>query len=123
MRHWCEQEGQRAVPTEAELTGRINHIKAQLVVLGDLRPGALSEQYNTCRSAGCRCKADPPHRHGPYHQLSYRRRGRSTTENVRPEHVAAVQAQIANYRRLRDLIDEWVDAAVELDRLRRAPAR
>ncbi len=105
--------------TEAELTGRIERIKAQLVALGDLRPGTLSEQYNTCRSPGCRCKADPPLRHGPYHQLSYRRRGRSTTENVRAEHVTAVQAQIATYHQLRDLVDEWVDAATELDRLRR----
>jgi len=107
------------VTTEAELTDRIERIKAQLVALGDLRPGALSEQYNTCASPGCRCKADPPLRHGPYHQLSYRRRGRSTTENVRAEHVAAVQAQIATYHQLRDLVDEWVDAATELDRLRR----
>lgn len=81
--------------------------------------GALSEQYNTCRTPGCRCKADPPPRHGPYHQLSYSRRGRSSTENIRPEHLAAVRAQISNYRKLRDLIDEWVDAATELDRLRR----
>ena len=107
--------------TEAELTGRIKRIKAQLVALGDLRPGALSEQYNTCRSAGCRCKADPPAKHGPYHQLSYSRRGRSTTENVRPDHVGAVRAQIASYHQLRGLIDEWVDAAIELDRLRRPP--
>jgi hypothetical protein len=107
------------VTTEAELTGRIERIKAQLADLGDLRPGALSEQYNTCRSPGCRCKADPPLRHGPYHQLSYSRHGRSTTENVRAEHVAAVRAQIATYHQLRGLIDEWVDAAIELDRLRR----
>lgn len=107
--------------TEAELTGRIERIKAQLVALGDLRPGTLSEQYNTCRTPGCRCKADPPNRHGPYHQLSYSRRGRSTSENVRPGHVAAVEAQIANYRRLRELIDEWIDAAIELDRVRRSP--
>ena len=42
-----------------------------------------------------------------------------TTENVRAEHVAAVQAQIATYHQLRHLVDEWVDAATELDRLRR----
>jgi len=111
------------VATEAELSARIKRIKAQLVKLGDLRPGALSEQYNTCGSPGCRCKADPPLRHGPYHQLSYSRRGRSTTENVRPEHVAAVQAQIATYHQLRDLVDEWVEAATELDRLRRTQPR
>jgi len=109
--------------TEAELTRRIERIKAQLVKLGDLRPGALSEQYNTCATPGCRCKADPPQKHGPYTQLSYSRRGRSTTENVRPEHVGAVRAQISNYHKLRDLVDEWVDTAIELDRLRRGHDR
>jgi hypothetical protein len=109
------------VATEAQLTDTIQHIKADLLTLGDLRPGALSEQYNTCRTPGCRCKADPPQRHGPYHQLSYSHHGRSRTENIRPEHIDTVNAQIANYHTLRDLIDQWIDAAIELDRIRRRP--
>ena len=64
--------------TEAQLTDRIQRIKAALLALGDLRPGALSEQYNTCRTPGCRCKADPPQRHGPYHQLSYSHHGKES---------------------------------------------
>jgi hypothetical protein len=104
---------------EAQLSRRIERVKAQLVQLGDLRPGTLSEQYNTCRTPGCRCKAEPPQKHGPYHQLSYTRHGRSRTETVRSEDLAAVRAQIRNYRRLRDLIDQWIDAAIELDHLRR----
>lgn len=50
--------------TEAQLTRRTERIKTQLATLGDLRPGTLTEQYNTCRTPGCRCKADPPQRHG-----------------------------------------------------------
>jgi len=109
------------VTTELELTDTIGHIKAALLILGDLRPGTLSEQYNTCRTPGCRCKADPPQRHGPYHQLSYSHHGRSRTENIRPEHIDTVTSQIANYHTLRDLIDQWIDAAIELDRVRRHP--
>lgn len=105
--------------TETELSRRIQRIKAQIAALGDLRPGALSEQYNVCRTPGCRCKAEPPQKHGPYHQLSYSRRGRSRTENVRSADLGDVRAQIANYHKLRDLIDEWIDTAIELDRLRR----
>lgn len=105
--------------TEAQLIRRIERIKAKLAALGDLRPGTLTEQYNTCRSPGCRCKANPPERHGPYHQLSYSRGGRSRTENVRVGDLAAVRAQLRNYQKLRDLVDEWVVTAIELDRLRR----
>ena len=105
--------------TEAQLTDTIQRIKTELLTLDDLRPGTLSEQYNTCRTPGCRCKADPPQRHGPYHQLSYSHRGKSRTENIRPEHIDAVDSQIANHRKLRDLIDQWIDASIELGRLRR----
>jgi hypothetical protein len=107
--------------TEAQLADTIQRIKAALLTLGELRPGSLSEQYNTCRTPGCRCKADPPERHGPYHQLSYSHHGRSRSENIRPEHIDAVNAQIANYHTLRGLIDQWIDAAIELDRVRRRP--
>jgi len=109
--------------TETELTRRIEQIKTKLVKLGDLRTGTLSEQYNTCRTPGCRCKADPPQRHGPYHQLSYTRNGRHRTENVHPEDLDTVRSQLANYAKLRDLIDEWIDTAIELDRLRRGHKR
>jgi hypothetical protein len=111
------------VTSEAELTDTIQRIKAALLALGDLRPGALSEQYNTCRTPNCRCKADPPQRHGPYHQLSYSHHGKNRTENIRPEHIDAVTSQIANYRKLRELTDQWIDAGIELDRLRRSTPR
>lgn len=109
-----------ATDRETELTERVRAIKDQLVVLGDLRPGTLSEQYNVCGTPGCRCKADPPHKHGPYHQLSYSRHGRSRTESVHAEHLEAVRAQLATYQQLQDLVAAWVDAGIELDRLRRA---
>jgi hypothetical protein len=37
--------------------------------------------------------------------------------------VQAIIAQIANYHKLRNLIDEWIDTAIDLDRLRRNQAR
>jgi hypothetical protein len=109
--------------TEAELAARIKQIKAALVGLGDLRPGSISEQYNTCGGATCRCKTDPASRHGPYHQLNYTRHGRSRSENIPAADLAAVETQLENYRRLRELLDEWIDAGIELDRLRRARSR
>ena len=48
------------------LEQRIQSIKREIAALGDLRPGALSMQYNICGNPSCRCKADPPLKHGPY---------------------------------------------------------
>jgi hypothetical protein len=101
------------------LQQRIATIKAALAALGPLRPGTLSQQYNVCGTPGCRCKADPAQRHGPYHQLSYTWRGRSRSEFVREPELTRVREQLANYARLRELLDQWLDAAIELARLER----
>ena len=65
------------------LEGQITKIKSQLDRLGDLRPGSLSEQYNVCGNPKCRCKEDLSKRHGPYHQLSFTRKGRSRSKFVK----------------------------------------
>jgi hypothetical protein len=109
--------------TEQELSAQIAEVKEALSALGDLRPGSVSEQYNVCGNPGCRCKADPARRHGPYYQLSYTRGGRSRTEALKSEDLDAVRAQIANYKQMRALIEEWVEASIALDRLRRAATR
>ena len=103
---------------EATLERRIERIKSDLHALGELRPGSLSEQYNVCGVAGCQCKASPPKKHGPYYQLSFTRKGKSTSRFVRREEVAVVRRQLKNYSRLRALVDEWIDASMELSALR-----
>jgi hypothetical protein len=100
------------------LEARIRTIKGEIAALGDLRPGSLSQQYNVCGTPGCRCKADPPQRHGPYGQLSFTWRGRSRSVFVRKQHLPSVEAQLENYARLRELVERWIDLGIELCRLR-----
>src|SRR5206468_7889004 len=100
------------------LEERIQSIKREIVALGDLRPGALSMQYNICGNPSCRCKAAPPIKHGPYPQVSFTWRGKSTSQFVREDDVQEVRQQLANYHRLRELVDEWIGLALELSRLR-----
>lgn len=103
---------------------KIEHLKRQLVELGPMHPGSLSEQYNVCGKPNCRCK-DPknPRKHGPYYQLSFTWRGKSQTRFVRAERLAEVRQKIANYKRFRELTDEWVDLVVEREQQEREPAR
>lgn len=100
------------------LETKIKRLKEQLVALESLRPGSVSEQYNVCGKPDCRCKATPPKKHGPYYQLSYSWKGRSKTEFVRRENIAAVRKQLQNYRRLRELVNEWIELELELSQLR-----
>jgi hypothetical protein len=51
-------------------------------------------------------------RHGPYYQLSYSYKGRSKTEFVRQQDVDDVRKQLANYRRLKELVDAWIEESL-----------
>jgi hypothetical protein len=102
------------------LERQITRIKRQLMDLGALHPGSLSQQYNVCGKPGCRCKARPtPRRHGPYYKVSYVFRGRFTSRFVPRPQVQAVRAELANYKRLRKLIDAWVQLALRLAKEKR----
>lgn len=99
--------------TQRAREARIRKIKQQIEKLDLVRPGALSLQFNVCGKPGCRCKADPPQKHGPYRQLSYTRYGKSKTQFVRQENLAETKRQLRNYEKLRTLIDEWIDLSIQ----------
>ena len=106
------KKGIRALETEIE------RIKLELLSLGDLRPGSLSNQYNVCGNPKCRCKEDPPRKHGPYYQLSFTRKGKSGTRFIKKPHVAMVRKQVKNYGRLRTLVDRWIELSTQLCQMR-----
>lgn len=110
-------------PEPPALEAKIVQIKTALAALGDLRPGTLSAQYNVCGKPGCRCKAQPPRKHGPYYQVSFTWQGKSHSQFVRRDEVPTVRRQLRTYQRLRALIDRWIRLGLELSRLRLAQAR
>ena len=87
-----------------QMERRIGKIKQTLADLGDMRPGSLSPQT---RSWG-----------GHYYQLSYTHLGKGHTEYIPQERLKDVRRQLANYRKFRELTQEWVKLALELCRLK-----
>lgn len=85
-----------------------------------MRPGSLSKQYNVCGNPTCRCK-DPKHpkKHGPYYQVSYTHRGKSTTAFVKRDAVNEAKVQLRNYQRFKKLTQEWVELSLEIVKLKR----
>ncbi|MCG2810675.1 MAG: hypothetical protein L6428_04340 [Candidatus Aminicenantes bacterium] len=98
---------------------QIQKIKDEIITIGELRPGSLSKQYNVCGNPSCKCK-DPnnPKKHGPYYQISYCRKGKSSSAFVRSESLADVEMQLANYKRLMELVNLWIDLALEHSKLK-----
>jgi len=103
------------------LSARIQEIKQELAALGPMRPGSLSEQYNVCGTAGCRCK-DPKHpqKHGPYYHLNYTWQGKARTQFVKAGELETVRTQLETFKRFRALCEEWVAVSLELARVQRA---
>lgn len=89
-----------------QIEDRIRRIKQHLLTIGQMRPGSLSTQYKR-----------PREKTGAYYQVSYTHKMRSRTEYVRPEFVREIRRQIAVYKRFRNLIDTWVDLALEQSQL------
>ena len=88
--------------------------------LGDMRPGAISKQYNVSGKLNCRCKdSKNPKKHGPYYQISYTHMGKSTSEFVKKHMVAETRQQIRNYARFKKLTEKWVALSLNIAKERK----
>jgi hypothetical protein len=96
---------------------RIKRLLSNLNGLGPMLPGSISEQWNVCGTEGCACKAPKnPVKHGPYFQLSFSVKGRSSTMFIKKEDVAEARRRIKRYREFKELSFELVQAYIDLAR-------
>lgn len=86
---------------------RIRKLKQELMALGPMRPGSITRQYRS-----------PKEKRRPFYQISYTHRMRSRSEYVRPDNVATLRTETANFKRFRKLIDRWVDLSLKASQLR-----
>lgn len=96
---------------------KITRIKNKLLALGAILPGSISEQWNMCGTPGCVCKdSKNPKKHGPYYQLSFSVKGRSSTMFLKKTDIAEARRRIQRYQHFKKLCFELVEANVELAR-------
>lgn len=93
--------------TLTDLEESIRRIKRDLMNLGPMRPGSLSQQYR-----------DPKTKKRPFHQISYTHKGRGRSEYVRSEHLADLRREMANFKRFRRLTVQWVELSLKASQLR-----
>ena len=67
-----------------------------------------------CGYANCRCRADPPQLHGPYHQWTRKIAGKTVTRILSDDQLADYQPWFDNQRRLRALITELETLSQEI---------
>ena len=86
------------------LLARIKSIREEMNQIGDMRPGSLTQQQ---------------HKRGgkswPYWQISYTQK-RSRTEYIRDEFVNQIKSEIAEYKKFKSLIENWIKLSIELSK-------
>ena len=90
-----------------QIERRIEQIKEALSKIKLMRPGSLTRQYK-----------DSKNKTGPYWQISYTRKMRSKSDYVRADCVPEIRKQIADYKRFKELTEEWVDLGIEASKLK-----
>ena len=86
---------------------KIRALIAGTAKLGAMRPGTLTVQYR-----------NPAEKKTPFNQLSYTHRGKSRSEYVRPENLAAVTGEVETYKKFKHLVEEVTEQSLEASRLR-----
>ncbi len=99
--------------------------KRRKLLLGKLPPlesvlrGSLIERYKRCGKPGCKCADGPGH--GPKYYLSVSFPGRAPQMDYVPQSdYAEVSERVANYHRIREILEEISEINRELLRRREA---
>jgi len=94
-------------PTPAQ-RARAEAIAAEIARLarGFTLPGTVADRLTRCGHPGCRCHADPPQLHGPYHQWTRKKNGKTATRILSDEQLADYGPWFDNRKRLRELLAE-----------------
>ena len=96
------------------LKKKIDKIKQQLLEIGTMHPGSVSQQYQVCGNPNCRCMDKKnPQRHGPYTKLAYVYHGKPVCRFVRAACVANMKIRLGNYKKFRALMDKWIELSIE----------
>jgi hypothetical protein len=86
---------------------RLRALLTRMATLGAMRPGTLTVQYR-----------HPAEKKTPFNQLSYTYKGKSRSEYVRPENLAAIKREVEAYKRFKRLVDAVTELALKASRLR-----
>jgi hypothetical protein len=99
----CDNDGVSPTPAQR---AQVRRIARELAALGFALPGTLADRMTRCGRANCRCHADPPRLHGPYHQWTRKKNGKTATRILTDDQLADYRPWFDTHRRLRELIAE-----------------
>lgn len=97
----------------AAYEGQYRELASQVADIGFIASGSVVHRYTRCGTAGCRCHADPPQRHGPYYQWTAKIDGKTVTRRLTEHEATLYKEWIANDRELRRLLSQMREVAAK----------
>jgi hypothetical protein len=94
-----------AQPNPKEQAARAD-IARRLGEAGFALPGTYLEYPHVCGKPNCRCTADPPRPHGPYHRWTRKIDGKTVTRRLSAEQARLYGPWFEEAQRLRALLSE-----------------
>ena len=102
----CDNEGVSPTPAQQARASAIAAEIAALAATSFALPGTLADRMTRCGRPNCGCHADPPRLHGPYHQWTRKKDGKTATRILTDDQAADYGPWFDNHRRLRELVAE-----------------
>jgi Family of unknown function (DUF6788) len=111
----CDNKGVSPTPAQQARAAAIAaEIAAVLAGAGFALPGTVADRATRCGHPGCRCHADPPQLHGPYHQWTRKKNGKTATKILSDEQLADYRPWFDNHKRLRELVTELEELSLAI---------
>jgi len=97
------------------LRDRRDQLMSSLAQVDDLRPGFLTARFRRCGKPNCHCAQKDSPGHGPSYSLTHRVGGKTVTQVIpQGPAVERAKAQIAEYRRFRNLVRELIAVSEQI---------
>jgi hypothetical protein len=110
----CDNKYVSPTPDQQARAAAIAAEIAALAAAGFALPGTLADRMTRCGHPGCRCRADPPQLHGPYHQWTRKKDGKTATKVLTDDQLADYRPWFDNHKRLRQLLAELEELSLAI---------
>ena len=110
----CDNESVSPTPAQQARASAIAAEIAALAATGFALPGTLADRMTRCGRPNCRCHADPPRLHGPYHQWTRKKDGKTATRILTDDQLADYGPWFDNHHRLRELVAELEELSLAI---------
>ena len=94
----CDNGNVSPTPPQQARAAAIAAEIAALAAAGFALPGTLADRMTRCGRPNCGCHADPPRLHGPYHQWTRKKDGKTATRILSDDQLADYQPWFDNHQ-------------------------